>query len=74
MAAAASESFSGLFETDVTSIFIKDSRSISMTSILEEALPDISAAGTEANIIKLLPAKMLATLFRAIALRCTRTL
>src|ERR1043166_1133305 len=39
MAAAASENFSGRLETEVTSIFIKASKSISMTSTLlvEEA-------------------------------------
>src|ERR1051325_763227 len=46
MAAAASESFSGRLETEVTSIFINASRSISMTSTLlvEEALVVRSAA------------------------------
>src|SRR6185436_20070824 len=46
MAAAASESFSGRLETEVTSIFIRDSRSMSITSTL---LPVVAAACSAAG-------------------------
>jgi hypothetical protein len=47
MAAAASESFSGRFETDVTSNYIRASRSISMRSTF--SLLDVERRGSAAT-------------------------
>src|SRR3954467_7485273 len=60
MAAAASESFSGRLDTEVTSIFIRASRSMSMTLVEEEAV-GWSAALAERS--RLNPAKSAAPAF-----------
>src|SRR4051812_21321666 len=60
MAAAASESFSGRLDTEVTSIFIRASRSMSMTLVEEEA---VGWSAALADTSKLNPAKSAAPAF-----------